>query len=668
MSARRLLARVVCGALLLCAPRLAPLAQGLSGTVMHPDGATPASGVIVLMLNERRDSVLARRTTAPDGRFQIRLTAEELSSDRRVWLQLLRIGQRPTMDGPHTISPTTVPAVRIALANAPVHLAAVTVQDRNRCTVRPDSGWLVAQLYEEARKALLASSIAADAANITARFATFTRVEDLRGRQLAPIERHSVTRETSRPFVSMSADSLARMGYVYQEGDGTVYRAPDATVLLSDTFVNSHCFEFVNGTQDRSDYVGVGFRPVRSTRERVDIRGVMWLHRTTGVLESVEFSYDPLAPDMVRARVGGVVEFARTDGGLWFVKHWELRMPRTVIKRVSASTQGLIPHLSTTLIVEGLNVTGGDVQTLSAGPQLLYALDGTALNRGVATFTAAPNDAPETTPIAGIAPSLCTEQSDTVGTIRGRVVDQSQYGIGDVRVSATYKLKFQSVGEGFSWQTRSVSTHSAIGGSYTLCGLPLATTISLEAAPASSRSTGRRVDVQLLPESRHVERDLSVNIAIAQASFAAKNDDEESDAMDDVSRALPARLADFDKRAAARGPGAYVTRKQILRQNPGSVIQILRNVSGVTIADSLGVRRAVSARGRVSTREAMKTCEFPIVVDNVQVLGLEQLQGIRPQSVYGVEVYLGPASIPHQLIAAAKGTWCGLIAVWTIDE
>ena len=32
--------------------------------------------------------------------------------------------------------------------------------------------------------------------------------------------------------------------------------------------------------------------------------------------------------------------------------------------------------------------------------------------------------------------------------------------------------------------------------------------------------------------------------------------EEQSDAMDDVSRALPARLADFDKRAAARGPGA----------------------------------------------------------------------------------------------------------------
>lgn len=664
---RRLLARALSAALLF-SPALALNAQGISGTVLHTDRATPAGGVIVQLMNERRDSVLARTTTTADGRFRVRLTADQLTADRRVWLQLLRIGQQPTMDGPHTMSATTSPTVQIVLTSAPVQLAAITVRDRNRCTVRPDSGWLVAQLYEEARKALLASSIAAEASNISARFATFTRVEDLRGRQLTPIQRNVVTRETSRPFFSMSADSLARMGYVYDEGDGTVYRAPDATVLMSDTFASSHCFELVNGTQDRSDFLGVGFRPVKSTRERVDIRGTMWLHRTTGVLESVEFSYDPLAPEMARARIGGVVEFARTDGGLWFVKHWELRMPRTVLRRVSMSTQSLIPNITATTIVEGLNVTGGDVQSLSAGPALLYAMDGAVMSSSIASTTVVPTETTVSSPDPGIAPTLCSENSDSTGTIRGRVVDQSQYGIGDVRVSATYKLRFRDIGDGFTWQTRTVSTRSAIGGSYTLCALPLATTISLEATPASARSSGRRVDVQLLPESRHVERNLSVNIAIAQASFTAQSDDEKSDAMDDVSRALPTRLADFDKRAAARGPGAYVTRSQILRQNPGSVIQILRNVSGVTIADSLGVRRAVSARGRVSTRETMKTCEFPIVVDNVLVLGLEQLQGIRPQSVYGVEVYLGPASIPHQLIAATKGSWCGLIAVWTIDE
>lgn len=658
------LPRLILAALLLLCPRWSLVAQGLSGSVVQPDRATPASGVIVLLLNESRDSVLARTTTGIDGRFRLRLAQE-----RRVWLQLLRIGQRPMLDGPHTTSATTFPQVRVVLTNTPVHLAAVNVRDRNACTVRPDSGLLVAQLYEEARKALLASSIAAEASNITAHFSRFTRVEDLRGRQLVPVRRTSVTRETSRPFASVSIDSLTLLGYIQKDGEGTEYRAPDANVLLSDRFVNSHCFELVNGVQDRADFVGVGFRPVRVTRDRVDIRGVMWLHRTRGILESVEFTYDPLSAELTRARVGGAVEFASTPTGVWFVKRWELRMPRHVKRRALTSSLSPMPQDATTLVLEGLDVTGGEVESLLSANQLLYAIDGRAVAQAP-VMTAVVNEFAESATRAEPAaaalppgmPELCRGSADTTGSVRGRVLDQGKYGVGDVRVTATYKEQFRVTGNNaFTWQTREITTSSALGGGYTICGLPLATTLLIEAKPASAKSAATRVEMQLTPELRHVARDLSVNIATAVASFG-----ERVDSMDNESYALPARLQDFDARARNHEAGSFITRDRIVKQRPGSVIQMLRTLSGIAIVDSLGVRRAVSARGRIFVRGNSKLCEYPIVVDNVLVQGLEQLEAIRPQTVYGIEAYTGPASIPSALVSQSRGSWCGLIAIWTI--
>ncbi len=648
----------------------------LNGTIVQVDGVTPANGVIVLLLSEQRDSVLARATTLGDGRFALRA-----STTRPVWLQVLRMGQRPQLDGPHRLAAGTDAPIRVTLVNAPVQLAAIDVTDRNACTVRPDSGLLVAQLYEEARKALLASSIAADATNLSARFSTFTRVEDVRGRQLAPIERMTIERETSRPFTSVSPDSLARGGYVYTVDDGTIYRAPDANVLLSESFVRTHCFKLINGSHDRADYVGVGFEPVRATKDRatndrtlksrVDIRGVMWLHRTRHVLESVEFGYEPIASEMSRVRVGGTVEFAQTPTSLWFVKRWELRMPRMVKKRVSAGLTGPIPSDATTLALDGLDVTGGEVEALRAGSSLLYASDPKVT---VATSVLAADSAGATPdPSASVAApamsasGMCVAKIDTAGSIRGRVTDQTNFGVGDVRVTASWREQFRAIGsEGFAWRNRTLVTESALGGTYSFCGVPLATTVTIEATPSNSRSAAGKQTVMLTPELRDIERDVRVTIVTAEATFGgATAVGSGADTM--FVDALPARLREFDKRAASGASGTFITRPEIIRRSSSSVLQIIRGIGGISIVDSAGVRRAVSTRGRVMTRGAVKQCVFPVVMDNVAMNGLESLDAIQTRNVYGIEVYFGPATIPHTLASLTRESWCGLIAIWTID-
>lgn len=663
-----------------------PLTGVVNGTVVQRDGTTPASSVIVLLLSEQRDSVLARTTTGGNGGFLLRA-----ATTRPVWIELLRLGQRPQFDGPHRLAESTDAPVRITLTDAPVQLATVAVSDKNACTVRPDSGLLVAQLYEEARKTLLASSIAADAANISARFSTFTRTEDVRGRQLAPIERITIERETSRPFTSLSPDSLARSGYVSALDDGTIYRAPDANVLLSESFVRTHCFRLVNGTHDRADFVGVGFEPVRtkdrSSKNRVDIRGVMWLHRAQHVLESVEFGYEPLAAELTRARVGGTVEFAQTPSALWFVKRWELRMPRMVKKRVASGLTGPIPSDATTLALDGLDVTGGEVESLHAGSALLYALDPnaklttTALaldgdTGGRDAAGAVPANALETATsnassgaTAVTSAGACRINADTAGSIRGRITDQTNFGVGDVRVTATYKEQFRAVGNtGFTWRNRTLVTESALGGTYLFCGVPLATLVTIEATPANAKSAAGRQVVTLTPEARDAERDVRVTITTAEAAFGAPNAAASTEADTMYVDVLPMRLQEFDKRAASGASGTFVTRADILRHESGSLLQIIRGVGGVSIVDSAGVRRAMSTRGRVMTRGAVKQCVFPVVVDNITLNGLESLDAIRPRNVYGIEVYFGPATIPHSLAALTRESWCGLIAVWTMEN
>src|SRR6476661_2372507 len=138
--------------LALCLSRDAS-AQELRGSVVQSDGVSPASGAIVVLLRAASDSVIARAVTGARGFYALRAPA---AGEFRV--QVLRVGHRPMAVGRYTLGAGDVQLVDIALADAPVMLAAFDVREAARCDVRPDSARLVAQLYEEARKALIVSS------------------------------------------------------------------------------------------------------------------------------------------------------------------------------------------------------------------------------------------------------------------------------------------------------------------------------------------------------------------------------------------------------------------------------------------------------------------------------------------------------------------------------
>lgn len=238
---------------------------------------------------------------------------------------MLRIGYRPTV-GPQLNVGADTAHVRIVFRGDAVVLSTINVRDKETCRVGADTGLIVARVWAEARKAVLSSQLSADGAPLVADWIVYDRMLDSSGRIVRSQRVRSATNPTTHAFHSLPADRLADTGYVISDDSGTTYYAPDADVLLSDSFASTHCFHLEAAAGD-DHLIGVAFAPARSHRDARDIEGVLWLDRQTAELETLEFDYTNL-PDVVRpAHPGGRVEFLRLSDGNWLVNRWSVRMP-----------------------------------------------------------------------------------------------------------------------------------------------------------------------------------------------------------------------------------------------------------------------------------------------------------------------------------------------------
>ena len=116
---------------------------------------------------------------------------------------------------------------------------------------------------------------------------------------------------SERPFRSQDAAILARDGYAVEESGEVIYYAPDADVLLSDTFAATHCFQLTDAPPGQPGLIGLRFRPVEAARDRRDIEGTFWLDRASAELRSLDFTFTNLPGVAERVEPGGRVEFTR---------------------------------------------------------------------------------------------------------------------------------------------------------------------------------------------------------------------------------------------------------------------------------------------------------------------------------------------------------------------
>ena len=297
------------------------LAQAVRGIVVDATDR-PVPGVVVFMIDSA-SAVVARALSNERGEF--RVAAARAGSYR---LRTMRIGYRPTTSDPIVLLLGGEREKRVAIAGTQLTLDTVRVVDRNSCHVANDQA--AASTYaalEQARTALSAAQLTLAGRNIRATTAAYDRTLDADGKRVIKQSSRTTTAYVTQPWRAISADSAHRAGFILVADDGSItYFAPSIDVLLSNAFVEDHCFRLVADRKE-SDLVGVAFEPSAERKKIAEVRGTLWIDRKTAELRRLDYGYVNLPQERDDGDPGGEVNFARLKNGGWVISRWGIRMP-----------------------------------------------------------------------------------------------------------------------------------------------------------------------------------------------------------------------------------------------------------------------------------------------------------------------------------------------------
>jgi hypothetical protein len=227
------------------------------------------------------------------------------------------------------LGPTPDADLLVTMERVPPILDRVQVTDTELCPGSPDRG-AAFQLWDQARTGLLATVVAREAKPATAVTLVYERsmsVPDEIVRKQTTKDSHG---RTTRPFIASAQPGFfARFGYMIENAGSRVFSAPDADVLLHESFALAHCFRLRAADDAHRGQVGVAFAPApgpgRDTL--VDVSGVIWMDVGRPQLRTLDFTYTSLEPAAMAARAGGRLEFRTMENGVSFIERWALRLP-----------------------------------------------------------------------------------------------------------------------------------------------------------------------------------------------------------------------------------------------------------------------------------------------------------------------------------------------------
>jgi hypothetical protein len=306
-------------AVVLTAFAQAATAQTVLLRVVSSETSEPIFGAIAHLIDDT-GAVVRSVLTDEQGRALFTSVAAA-----RYRLRAEMIGMTTLDTEPFDVTAVASAVHELHLEPRPVGLAAIDVNaGRRACTPRPaEEGRALAAVWDEARKALTAAALTELQGLYRYQTMRFERDELAGGVVNQSESRNEGIRRA--PFETLPAPDLVERGFARRVGTEMMYYAPDANVLLSSEFTDSHCFQLVEGPDD-VDVVGIGFEPIQPRRGVTDIEGTLWLDRGTAELRWLDFAYVNL--DLpVDAEAGGQVTFQRTPSGRWIVPDWWIEMP-----------------------------------------------------------------------------------------------------------------------------------------------------------------------------------------------------------------------------------------------------------------------------------------------------------------------------------------------------
>lgn len=331
-----------------------PSAFGQSAVVQvtASESGNPLPGVFVSLL-DLEGRVVRSGLSNEAGRFVFPLARKDTF---RVKAELM--GRETRVSG--TVAPGDRDYITVSLA-LPVHaiaLDAIRVDSDARCRLRPDDASEIIRLWEEVRKALTVQAWSEREGLYRLDVSTYERDLDDAGR-VEREDRRGTSRVTRVPFASLPAQELTRGGFVRPLSEGGYeYHGPDAALLLSDDFLDTHCFRATRSL-DHQGAVGLAFEPVRAG-EFSDIRGTLWVDEVTAALRLIEFRYTQVPHAEGEGIAGGRVEFERLPDGAWMIQKWWIRAP-ILVRHHNLARAG-----DTGIRVAGIRETGGEVVGVSS--------------------------------------------------------------------------------------------------------------------------------------------------------------------------------------------------------------------------------------------------------------------------------------------------------------
>ena len=299
-------------------------AQSVRGQLTDSITRAPLPGAFLTLMDEHG---VEKARTITNGAGEFLLTAPAAGVYR---LRSKRIGFRPYVSPPLTLSAGGTSSYNAVIDPIPVALSQVVVQGERQCDV--EAGASVAAVWEEVHEALAAVSWTSREPAYWYAITRFERETTPGGRARAPDSTWRDDGYRRVPIQSAPPEQLEREGFVVVDSEGWTYHGPDADELISDAFLRTHCFETKPGRGETEGLIGLAFTPARG-RTLPDITGTLWIDRTTAMLHHLDFTYAHLPEGLFVPRAGGRIEFLRVPSGAWIVRDWVIRMPEAMMKQ-----------------------------------------------------------------------------------------------------------------------------------------------------------------------------------------------------------------------------------------------------------------------------------------------------------------------------------------------
>ncbi|MEP6730550.1 MAG: carboxypeptidase-like regulatory domain-containing protein [bacterium] len=344
-------------------------AQLLRGRALLPSDSLPAAGAVIMLIDST-GAIVGRALADERGAFTLHAPA-----GGSYQLRGLRIGFRPSTSDRFIVAANGVTTHNLSMVGSAVVLAATHVVADSRCASYRDSATMAYLAWEEARKALLSSSLARASSVFEMDLVKFEQRFSASGDALISNTETETSGRTTKPFTAFAEARLASDGYVTRDETGVLYAAPDEEVLLSDSFAETHCMR-LEVSSSAQDTIVLAFTPTPA-RTLPDVAGRLVIERATGRLRRLEFSYVNVTREEEKAHAGGTINFRMLPTGSWIVDRWALRLPifeRRIVRAFKGgstiNTSRAFDELRQELIA--VQIAGGEVQRIAQGTRVIW--------------------------------------------------------------------------------------------------------------------------------------------------------------------------------------------------------------------------------------------------------------------------------------------------------